>query len=163
MAGQSAAYPGITHGRAAFSITELYGFYARGGGKTPANDTALGGATIGGTCGTCGRTELVHRYSFTEDARDSVGDRTRNLGGRATISGGEVHMNGSGQYIDLGGNDIGSMSAVTIDLWNVLVGQRNDSSGGSEPNIRLLRRRPCREQTFSVGAVARERAPANTA
>ena len=38
---------------------------------------------------------LQHRYSFTKDASDSVGHADGTLEGAATISGGQVHLDGT--------------------------------------------------------------------
>ena len=47
---------------------------------------------------------LQHRYSFTTDASDSVGHADGTLEGAATISGGQVHLDGTrGTYVNLPG------------------------------------------------------------
>ncbi len=61
---------------------------------------------------------LVHRYSFTSDASDSVGGANGTLNGSASISGGQVVLNGtSGTYVSLPGGVISNYSAVTIEGW----------------------------------------------
>ncbi len=47
---------------------------------------------------------LQHRYSFATDASDSVGHADGTLEGAATISGGQVHLDGTrGTFVNLPG------------------------------------------------------------
>jgi hypothetical protein len=64
---------------------------------------------------------LRHRYSFTADARDSVGHADGTLVGAATLSGGQVHLNGTrGTYVNLPGGLIAGYKAVTFEFWATL-------------------------------------------
>jgi hypothetical protein len=67
---------------------------------------------------------LTHRYSFTSDATDSVGNLNGTLMGTATISNGQVVLDGStGCYVDLSTNSfadngiISGYQSATIDYW----------------------------------------------
>ncbi len=64
---------------------------------------------------------LTHRYSFNgSDASDSVGGANGTLMGNATVSGGQLVLDGSfGSYVDLpaGMINIGTNSAVTFEAW----------------------------------------------
>jgi hypothetical protein len=67
-----------------------------------------------------GQTDIIHRYSFTNDANDSVGTANGTLMGNATISGGQVVLDGSdGTYVDLAaiGADIGNLTSMTVEAW----------------------------------------------
>jgi hypothetical protein len=64
--------------------------------------------------------DIIHRYSFTADASDSVGGADGTLMGDATISGGQVVLDGTaGTYVDLSavGNDIGNLADATFEVW----------------------------------------------
>jgi hypothetical protein len=64
---------------------------------------------------------LQHRYSFTADARDSVGHADGTLEGAASISGGQVHLDGTrGTYVNLPGGLIAGYQAVTFEFWATL-------------------------------------------
>jgi hypothetical protein len=61
---------------------------------------------------------LQHRYSFNGDARDSVGHADGTLQGAATISDGQVHLDGTrGTYVNLPGGLIAGEKAVTFEFW----------------------------------------------
>jgi hypothetical protein len=61
---------------------------------------------------------LAHRYSFTADASDSVGNANGTLNGGATISGDAVQLDAStSTYVDLPAGLIHNYPAVTIDAW----------------------------------------------
>jgi hypothetical protein len=63
---------------------------------------------------------LTHRYSFTANANDSVGTANGVLQGNATVSGGQLVLDGtSGTYLDLpGGNiNIATNKAITLEAW----------------------------------------------
>lgn len=60
---------------------------------------------------------LVHRYSFTTDASDSVGSANGSLLGGAAVSGGAVVLNGSGAYVDLPNGLIASLTNLTVETW----------------------------------------------
>ena len=67
-----------------------------------------------------GRADIIHRYSFTNDAKDSVGGADGALMGNALVSGGQVFLDGSpGTYVDLSaiGNDIASLNNATVEAW----------------------------------------------
>jgi hypothetical protein len=61
---------------------------------------------------------LQHRYSFTSDATDSIGGANGTLMGSATVSGGNLVLDGSnGTYLNLPGGLVSSNQAVTIEAW----------------------------------------------
>ena len=60
---------------------------------------------------------LVHRYSFTKDASDSEGSASGALVGGATISGGEVVLNGSSAYVKLPANLVSNLTSITYEAW----------------------------------------------
>jgi hypothetical protein len=60
---------------------------------------------------------LVHRYSFTSDASDSVGTEHGALLGGAAIASGTVVLNGSGAYVDLPNGLVSSLTSITIEAW----------------------------------------------
>jgi len=69
---------------------------------------------------------LQHRYSFTIDASDSAGHADGTLEGAASISGGQVHLNGTrGTYVNLPGGLIAGDRAVTFEFWATLGANRN--------------------------------------
>ena len=69
---------------------------------------------------------LQHRYSFNTDASDSVGHADGTLEGAATISSGQVHLDGTrGTFVNLPGGLIAGYSAVTFELWATLNTNRN--------------------------------------
>ena len=71
-------------------------------------------------------TVLQHRYSFTTDASDSVGHADGTLEGAATISGGQVHLDGTrGTYVNLPGGLIAGDRAVTFEFWATLGTNKN--------------------------------------
>ena len=63
------------------------------------------------------RADLTNRYSFTTDASDSVGTRNGTLAGGAYVAGGAVVFDGASAYVSLGGNNISSMTSVTLMSW----------------------------------------------
>jgi hypothetical protein len=69
---------------------------------------------------------LQHRYSFATDASDSVGHADGTLEGAATISGGQVHLDGTrGTYVNLPGGLIAGDRAVTFEFWATLGANKN--------------------------------------
>jgi hypothetical protein len=63
---------------------------------------------------------LTHRYSFNGNPNDSVGAANGTLHGNATISGGQLVLDGSDQtYLDLPGNviNIATNKSITIETW----------------------------------------------
>ncbi|HWX19167.1 MAG TPA: LamG-like jellyroll fold domain-containing protein [Candidatus Binatia bacterium] len=61
---------------------------------------------------------LVHRYSFTSDASDSVGAANGTLVGTANVSGGQVQLDGgSGDYVSLPGGLLSTYQSATMDIW----------------------------------------------
>lgn len=67
-----------------------------------------------------GQAGIIHRYSFATDASDSVGGANGMLMGNATVSGGQLVLDGSdGTYLDLAaiGNDIATLNNATIEAW----------------------------------------------
>jgi hypothetical protein len=71
-------------------------------------------------------TALQHRYSFATDASDSVGHANGTLEGAATISDGQVRLNGTrGTFVNLPGGLIAGDRAVTFEFWATLNTNRN--------------------------------------
>ena len=69
---------------------------------------------------------LTHCYSFNANASDSVGRADGALQGAATVSEGQVHLNGTrGTYVDLPGGLIAGYPAVTFEFWATLGVNRN--------------------------------------
>ena len=69
---------------------------------------------------------LQHRYSFTTDASDSIGHANGTLEGAASISDGQVRLNGTrGTYVNLPGGLIAGDRAVTFEFWATLNTNRN--------------------------------------
>jgi len=65
---------------------------------------------------------ILHRYSFTEDASDSIGAQDGLLGGAPTISDGKVLLlgdanNKAGGYIELPPGLVSCLDAVTFEMW----------------------------------------------
>lgn len=63
---------------------------------------------------------LTHRYSFTANANDSAGTANGVLHGNATVSGGQLVLDGSDQtYLDLPGGaiNIATNKSFTIETW----------------------------------------------
>lgn len=63
---------------------------------------------------------LAHRYSFTADASDSVGKANGTLMGNASVTGGQLVLDGSaGTYLDLPASiiNIATNTAVTFEAW----------------------------------------------
>ena len=63
--------------------------------------------------------EIVHRYSFASDAKDSVGGKDGALTGAAAVAGGQLVLDGSaGTYLDLPiGDTIANLSSATFETW----------------------------------------------
>jgi hypothetical protein len=69
---------------------------------------------------------LQHRYSFATDASDSVGNANGTLEGAASISGGQVRLDGTrGTFVNLPGGLIAGYPAVTFEFWATLNTNRN--------------------------------------
>src|ERR1035441_3291815 len=66
------------------------------------------------------------RYSIATDASDSTGHADGTLEGAATISGGQVHLNGTrGTFVNLPGGLIAGDRAVTFEFWATLGTNKN--------------------------------------
>ena len=63
------------------------------------------------------RGALIHRYSFTADANDSVGTAHGTLAGGASIMTNTVVLNGSSDYVDLPNDLFTNISSVTFEAW----------------------------------------------
>ncbi|HTI70939.1 MAG TPA: LamG-like jellyroll fold domain-containing protein, partial [Candidatus Limnocylindria bacterium] len=61
--------------------------------------------------------DVIHRYSFTADASDSVGSASGTLLGGATIDNKAVVLNGTDGYVDLPNNIVSSLNALTLETW----------------------------------------------
>jgi len=69
---------------------------------------------------------LIHRYSFTTDASDSVGHADGALQGEAAICDGQVHLSGKrGTYVSLPGGLIHDCNSVTFEFWATLGDNRS--------------------------------------
>lgn len=91
-----------THGPGTVTLTASYD------GKTSSATIQVGGSTA----------ILTHRYSFTSDASDSVGGANGTLQGAATVSGGQLQLNGyNTNYLALPAGMLSNYSSVTIDTW----------------------------------------------
>ena len=60
---------------------------------------------------------LLHRYSFTSDANDSIGVAHGTLQGGASLSGGAVVLDGSSGYVDLPNGIVAALTNITIETW----------------------------------------------
>jgi hypothetical protein len=61
---------------------------------------------------------LTHRYSFTNDTSDSVGHADGTLQGSASVSGGNLALDGNpGSYVELPPGLLEGYDAATIDTW----------------------------------------------
>ena len=97
-------------------------------------------AVVLGAASSLQATDLVHRYSFTANANDSVGTANGVLQGGATISGGAAVLDGSSGYVNLPNNLVTGYTSVTIEAWVIDTGGRTwarifdfgNSSGGED-------------------------------
>jgi hypothetical protein len=61
---------------------------------------------------------LKHRYSFSADAGDSIGNAAGKLQGAAVVKDGKLVLDGSaGTYVDLPGGLLSGYKAATIEFW----------------------------------------------
>jgi len=70
--------------------------------------------------GTCTYANLLHRWSFTSDASDSVGGTTASLYGSAEVQDGKLVLLGGNKgssYANLGAGMVPTSGAFTIELW----------------------------------------------
>ena len=74
------------------------------GGLSVTNSVTVGGLPL-------------HRYSFTVDASDSIGGANGALQGNATISGGQVMLDGLNSWVLLPSGLLNGYSAATIETW----------------------------------------------
>ena len=87
---------------------------------------------------------LIHRYSFTADAGDSVGTANGSAAGGATFNGsGGVVLDGSSGYVSLPSGLVSNVTAVSIETWasfgaiannTFLFGFGNMDAGGAGAN-----------------------------
>ena len=151
----------IAYGGATFSSlnTSVLTIDTNGVVKAVAAGTGKVVATYGGLSATNTLTAvalpavLAHRYSFNgTDASDSVGGANGTLMGDATVSGGQLMLDGSfGTYVDLPGSiiNIATNTAVTFEAWvsvgdpatwAYLFGFGNTNNGGGVGQIACV---PC--------------------
>lgn len=80
------------------------------GGFTTINSVVISVTPAGGT--------LIHRYSFTSDASDSVGSADGTFNGDATVSGGQLVLDGTqGSSVTLPAGILSGLNEVTIETW----------------------------------------------
>ncbi|HUR44287.1 MAG TPA: lamin tail domain-containing protein, partial [Candidatus Saccharimonadales bacterium] len=63
------------------------------------------------------RADLIHRYSFTSSAADSVGTAHGTLRGNASISGGAVVLDGVNSYVDFPNGILTNFTNITMEFW----------------------------------------------
>lgn len=68
---------------------------------------------------------LVHRYSFTEDASDSIGGAHGELIGGAYIDSGSLVLDGTSGYVNLPNGLISGISSITVETWVTDFGSRS--------------------------------------
>ena len=116
-------YGGVTYTSLNTSVATIN---TNGVVKAVAPGTVQVVATYGGLSATNSLTvisipaTLAHRYSFTSDASDSVGGANGTLMGTATVSSGQLVLDGSaGCYLNLPGSQINIATnvAVSFDAW----------------------------------------------
>ena len=61
--------------------------------------------------------DLLHRYSFTSNAMDSIGTAHGIPTNGVTFSGGSAVLNGTTAYIDLPNNLVTGLTSITIEMW----------------------------------------------
>jgi hypothetical protein len=67
---------------------------------------------------TVARAELIHRFSFTDDAADSIGGASADLRGGATVFQGAVHLDGVDDYVNLAiGGTISELQSCSFEIW----------------------------------------------
>src|SRR2546425_7986788 len=91
---------------------------------------------------------LTHRYSFTNDASDSIGGANGTLMGGVTVSAGTANFSGTaGDFIDLPPGLVSNYTSVTFELWvNVgvngpwseIYGFGNQNGGGLGANMLMF-------------------------
>ena len=85
------------------------------------------------------QTMLVHRYSFTSDASDSVGAQDGYLWGNAIISGNQVAFDSDpNSYVELPSRMISSYDSVSFEFWASIASTSQDV--GSHLRLRPLHR-----------------------
>jgi hypothetical protein len=95
------------------------------------------GAVLAAALGLAGPASatLVHRYSFTTDARDSVGtangaaaqlrDANGPVGSPVTFQSGQAVLDGTGGYIDLPNGIVSGLTNLTLETWVTWTGAGN--------------------------------------
>lgn len=63
-----------------------------------------------------GRWSVIHRYAFTDGAKDDIGGQDGTLMNGATITNGALVLNGAGQYLTLPGGLITGLETVTFEF-----------------------------------------------
>jgi len=115
------AYGGVTYTSGNTNILTING---SGGVKGVSVGTTTVVATFGPVSATNSLTVVVaptaiaHRYSFTSDASDSVGGANGTFEGDASVSGGQLVLDGGG-YLSLPGSqiNISAYPAATFEAW----------------------------------------------
>jgi hypothetical protein len=104
------------------TITPLGRLFAMGAGSTTVT-AAYSGFTFTNLVTVSAAPKLMHRYSFTADASDSVGTANGTLMGGATITGGQVVLSGvgssssPGDYVELPGQLFTNLTSVSLETW----------------------------------------------
>jgi hypothetical protein len=76
------------------------------------------GKTSSATVRVANEAILTHRYNFTNDASDSVGNAEGTNEGTASESGGQLQLDGgSGDYVALPGGLMSTYRSATLDMW----------------------------------------------
>jgi hypothetical protein len=79
---------------------------------------SFGGETNSATIVVKNEAKLTHRYSFAADGSDSIGGANGTLKGTASVSGGQLQLDGgTADYLSLPGGMLSNYTAVTVDAW----------------------------------------------
>jgi hypothetical protein len=79
---------------------------------------SFGGKTSSATVTVHNNATLTHRYSFATDASDSVGGANGTLMGTASVSSGQLQLDGgTSDYLALPGGMLSNYDSVTLDTW----------------------------------------------
>jgi hypothetical protein len=122
------AYGGVDYSSANTNVLTINagGVVTAIGAGTTAITATYGSVSATNTLTVLNRpTVMTHRYSFAADASDSIGGANGTLNGNATISNGQVVLDGSsGTYVSLPGGiiNIATNTAVSFEAWTTIGG-----------------------------------------